>query len=623
MYLPKDKKLLSIAQKNPINLRTQPKLGPEQTVKPQRGLGMMCVLVVGSILSAEPAIASEADIALEGLFAREWAYRLQQHPEFASSSGDLRYNQSWTDFRLRTLAKHDAHNTQVIDELAEITVEELSAANQINYAIFFRQRKEQQESYKLGLHLMPINMRDGVQNLFDAVSAFPLNTKAHYQDWLHRLEGVDDILNQTEVLLQEGIKRGLTQPKIIMQRVVEQLDKIIVNDPIDSPFYQVFMDMPAHILDTDKLKVKAKVVISEQITPAYKKFRRFFKDKYLPACREAPGIYSARNGAVIYDFVARTFTTTSLSPQEIHQIGLDEVARIRGEMKTLIKKIGFKGSLEDFIKWLRTDPQFYYKTPEALFNGYLAVAKRIDPELVSLFGKLPRTPYGVKAIPNEIAPNTTTAYYMPLATDGSRAGYYYVNLYKPESRPKWEMEVLSTHEAVPGHHLQIALAAELEGVPIFRKHSSFTAYVEGWALYSEGLGYQMGLYKDPYSQFGQLTYDMWRAVRLVVDTGIHAFGWSRQRAIEYFAENAPKTKQDIVNEIDRYIGWPGQALAYKIGQLKILEIRKKAEQTLGDNFDIREFHDQLLSTGAVPLDVLETHMEAWLNKTVTKSKSSQ
>jgi prolyl oligopeptidase len=420
-------------------------------------------------------------------------------------------------------------------------------------------------------------------------------------------------------LQEEGRQNGYMPAKVLMQRIPDQLALQTVENAEDSPFYRAFVDLPESIPaeEQERLRQAARELIEDQIVPAYRNFSRYFNDIYLPASRDSIGASELPNGNEFYEFRVRSFTTTSLTPDEIHRLGLNEVRRIRDEMQMVIDELEFEGSFQEFLTFLRTDSRFYYDSPQELFDAYLAICKRIDPELVRLFGMLPRTPYGLRAIPDNLAPDTTTAYYNPPAADGSRAGFYYVNLYRPEVRPKYEMEVLSVHEAVPGHHLQIAIQMELEDMPQFRRFSRFTAFIEGWGLYSESLGYDLGLYRDPYSRFGALTYDMWRAVRLVVDSGIHYKRWSRQQAIDFFKDNAAKTELDISNEIDRYIAWPGQALAYKVGQLKIQELRKRAEQTLGSNFDIRGFHDALLGGGALPLEVLETRMDRWLADQLT------
>jgi prolyl oligopeptidase len=366
------------------------------------------------------------------------------------------------------------------------------------------------------------------------------------------------------------------------------------------------------VRDQERLTATAQQVVRDAVIPAYQRFATFFRDEFLPKCRESIGIWDTPDGLAFYDNRAGYHTTTALSAAEIHEIGLKEVARILNEMQTIMDRVRWKGSREAFFEFLRTDPQFYFKDPDDLFRAYVYTTKMIEPELPKLFGKLYRAPVGVKPIPMATAPNTTTAYYNGPSIDGRRAGYFFANLYRPEVRPKYEIEVLTAHEAIPGHHLQIAIAQEQGDLPNFRKFSYITAYVEGWALYSERLGFDLGLYKNPYSHFGMLTYDMWRAVRLVVDTGIHAKKWTRQQAIDYFKANAPKTEADIVNEIDRYIGWPGQALAYKIGQLHILELRAKAERTLGARFDIRAFHDMLLEGGALPLEVLTQRVDQWI-----------
>jgi uncharacterized protein (DUF885 family) len=364
--------------------------------------------------------------------------------------------------------------------------------------------------------------------------------------------------------------------------------------------------------ERETLSQEAQVLIRERVVPAYRAFARYFNEEYLPRTREATAATARPDGAAYYEFLARSYTTTTLSAEAIHQTGLREVARIRVEMEKVKAETGFTGSLEDFFTFLRTDPRFYKTTPAELLAAYEAISKRVDPQMVKVFRKLPRLPYGVRPIPDHQAPDTTTAYYQPGANDGSRAGFYYVNLYRPEMRPTWEMVPLTLHEAVPGHHHQFALGLELADAPTFRRTAYFVAYSEGWGLYAEQLGYDMGLYENLYDRFGQLVYEMWRAVRLVVDTGLHAKGWTRDQAIDYFRANAAKTDQDIVNEVDRYIGTPGQALAYKIGQLRISALRQQAEQALGKRFDLREFNDAVLSTGSVPLAVLEAHMSAWI-----------
>jgi prolyl oligopeptidase len=377
----------------------------------------------------------------------------------------------------------------------------------------------------------------------------------------------------------------------------------------------LFVTLPEEIPDREqqRLRTSAHDTIESVVLPAYRKLDRYFNDTYLPACRDSIGLSALPNGNAWYEYLTRHYTTTNMSPDEVHDLGLSEVRRIRDQMQKVMDEVEFRGSFSDFLVFLRNDSQFYFDNADDLYKAYLATSKRIDPELVKQFGKLPRMPYGVKPIPDSIAPDTTTAYYSRPAADGSRAGTYWVNLYRPEVRPKYEIEVLTVHEAMPGHHLQIALQQELGEMPDFRRYGGFTAFVEGWGLYSESLGYDLGLYKDPYSRFGQLTYEMWRAVRLVVDTGIHYKGWTRQQAIDFFKDNAAKTELDIINETDRYIGNPGQALAYKVGQLRMQTIRQRAEVALGDAFDVREFHDQLLGAGALPLDLLERRMDEWIS----------
>ena len=575
-----------------------------------------CVVVAATLLGqTSPATASEAE--LTAIIDDHWQWTLTQYPERRLEYGDRSGNDQWTNMSLEAFKRRNEDEGRFVQRLEQIEPATLPADAQVNRAMLLRQLRDNLTEYEDGLHLIALDMRSGPQHRHSMIDTLPMVSAQDHEDWLNRLRGLPEQLSQYRALLSEGINRDRTQAQIVMSRVPSQIANLITDQASDSPFYRAFAAMPEEIDPEIQiwLKSAATAIIEEQINPALRELLEFLESDYLPAARP-PGIGALPGGKQVYSRLAQHFTTTELTPDEIHEIGLREVARIRGEMETVIDTVGFDGDIVAFNDFLRTDPQFYYETPEALLEGYQAVSKRLDPGLVNLFGKLPRAPYGVRPIPEEEAPDTTTAYYMRPAIDGSRPGWYYVNLYQPEVRPKFEMEVLSVHESVPGHHLQISLAQELTGLPEFRRNGGFTAFIEGWGLYSERLGYDMGLYEDPYSRYGQLVYDMWRAVRLVVDTGIHYFGWSRQKAIDYFIANAAKSEADIINEIDRYIGWPGQALAYKIGQMKMLELRGEAETALGEDFDIRAFHDHMLGAGALPLDILESRMDDWLAKQV-------
>ena len=542
----------------------------------------------------------------------EWKRGIQENPVYASYMGDKSANQDWPDISEGAVRERQKKTREVLEQLRSMDPQSLSIENQLNYRLFLYNYERSVRAQKFDSHLLTFGQRGGIQLEHETAEGLSFNTSQDYKDWLVRLEKLPALIDQHINLGRLGIERKITAPNILMQRVANQIQLQLVDNPEESPFFNVFIDIPENIQDRETIQSMARDVIKSKVIPAYYKLNDFFTEEYLPASRTTYGVLDLPNGFEWYENLARYHTTTDLTPDEIHEIGLSEVERIRSEMQEVIDSLGFDGSFNDFLVFLRTDPQFYYETEDELLEAYLATSKKIDPEMVSLFKVLPRTPYGIKPIPMESAPDTTTAYYMRPAADGSRAGYYYVNLYRPDVRPKYEIEVLSVHEAVPGHHLQIALAMELEGIPNFRRYSGYTAYVEGWGLYSESLGYDIGLYSDPYSRFGALTYDMWRAVRLVVDTGMHYKGWTRQEAIDFFTANAAKTEQDIINEIDRYLVMPGQALAYKIGQLKILELKNKAKEQLGDDFDIKEFHHAVLSQGALPLAVLEENIETYL-----------
>ncbi|MDX1455884.1 MAG: DUF885 domain-containing protein, partial [Gammaproteobacteria bacterium] len=561
--------------------------------------------------------AASATSQLHQLFDDFWQSYLENNPGTASYIGDPRFNDRWGDPSVEAAAAEADQRREFLKRLDAIDRNVLSPMDQLNYDLFRISSENAIRQYEAGEHYYAINQRGGLQTQYRLASYMSFEDAEDYQDWISRLNALGDYAEAYTGLLRAAVEQGKVQPENIIRNIIPQLESQIVDSAEDSDFYAPFEEMAKKVSESDaeRLRNEAKTAIENVVIPAYVAFKDFMENEYLPAARPAVGVWSVPGGRDYYKARVKNFTTTDLTPEEIHEIGLSEVKRIRGEMDKIIEEVGFEGSFEEFLTFLRTDPQFYYDTPEELLEAYRAISKKIDPEVVKLFGVLPRMPYGVIPIPDAVAPYTTTAYYNGPAADGSRAGFYYVNLYRPEVRPKYEMEALSIHEAVPGHHFQIALAMELGELPEFRRYGeSYTAFVEGWGLYSESLGEDLGLYKDPYSKFGQLTYEMWRAVRLVVDTGMHYKEWTRQEAIDFFAANAAKTEKDIENEIDRYIGWPGQALAYKIGELKIKALRAEAEKALGDDFDIKAWHDHLLGAGSIPLSLLEKRMDDWVSE---------
>ena len=578
-----------------------------------------CVLLLLTALMPSASAASAAKPKAQPLqewFEREWQYTLSQSPVWASQLGDRRWNDRWDDASLGAIQKRHEHDREALVQLRRFDRRKLSAPDQLNYDLFQKQLEVGLEEFPYRWHLAPLTQSEGVQTLDDLADSLRFETVKDYEDWIARLRSFPVYLEQTEALMREGIRARVVQARVTMQRLPAQIDKQIVATPEASPFYKPLLSFPTSVPEPERerLRTQARAAIAAGVLPGFQRFKQFFTAEYLPACLDQVGAWQLPNGERYYAFLARKFTTTQLTPREIHEIGLKEVARIRTEMAAVMNQTGFHGTLPEFFKFLRTDPRFYFKSGEELLTAYRALCKRVDPRLVKVFRTLPRLTYGVEPIPDKIAPDTTAAYYRQPAADGSRAGTFFLNLYKPETRPKFEMMALSLHESVPGHHLQIALAMEQGDLPNFRRYGETTAFVEGWGLYSESLGEDMGLYDDPYLKFGQLTYEMWRAVRLVVDTGLHQMRWTRQQAIDYFLANAARTELDVVNEVDRYISWPGQALAYKIGELKIKELRARAQRQLGTRFDLREFHDVILLAGALPLDLLEQRVEEWLRK---------
>ncbi|MBL8844071.1 MAG: DUF885 domain-containing protein [Planctomycetes bacterium] len=568
---------------------------------------------------ARPGVAPGERLA--ELLRATWAWEMEEFPERATWHGFPGQNHRFSDRSRAAIERRRGDLAAPLSAARALPRAELSAADQLNLDLFVRECEQSIEESRWPFELLCITQMDGVhQDPVQLLAAAPAATAKDRADLIARLAALPTLIDQSLELLREGLARGVTPPQMTLRDVPAQIAALLPSEPLESPLLAPIVDAAA-LADAqetgaaargagERLKREAAALLRERIAPRLRALHDFVEQRYLPGARTTTAWRDLPDGEAWYAFKVREQTTTRLTPREIHQIGLDEVARLRAALEATVRASGFAGDFAAFCDFLRTDPRFYCTSAEQLLSEYRDFCKRVDPQLVKLVKKLPRLPYGVCEVPAFSAESQTMAYYLPGSHEAGRPGWFYANTSKLESRPRWEMEALSLHEAVPGHHLQLALAAELD-LPDFRRHGGCNAYVEGWALYSEALGYEMGFYQDAYSRFGQLSYEMWRAIRLVVDTGLHALGWTRQQALDYFAANTGKPLHDITVEVDRYIVWPAQALSYKLGELAIWKLRRAAQQQLGARFDLRDFHDELLGEGALPLDLLEQRMTAW------------
>lgn len=559
------------------------------------------------------AFAQNASADLKKIIDDHWAWTMKENPTFATSLGVRDYDDTLGNASLASYDAAIASEKEFIVRLDALDRKALSADEQLTLDLLRLDLANDVEGSKFGDKYLVISNRFGPHNYITGLAEeLPFFTRRDYESYIARLNDAPRYIGEVTGVLRAGAEAGWTQPCAPMEGFEDTISFHVVDDAKKSSMWKPFEERPATIpaRDWSKLTADGEKAINAVI-PAIAAFGDFYKAEYKPHCRQEIGASSLPDGAAYYAWLAKGYTTTTRTPDDIHKLGLSEVKRLRKEMDAVIKTAGFKGDFKAFQNFLRTDPQFYATMPEELMEAYALAAKKMDGELPKLFTRLPRMPYGVKEIPDDIAEGTTTAYYEPPAGDGSRAGMYRINVSKLDTRPLYEVEALTFHESAPGHHFQIALAQELT-LPEFRQNSYITAFVEGWGLYAESLGLDVGFYKDPYSNFGRLSYEMWRACRLVVDTGIHSKGWSRQQAIDYMTENTALSEHNITAEVDRYIATPGQALAYKIGQLKIRELRERASKQLGAKFDLRRFHDAVLENGAIPLSVLEAKIDAFI-----------
>lgn len=578
---------------------------------------LLALLVIAFII---PCHAENSSKQLNAVLEREWAFLLEQNPTLAIYLG-FSSERLWHDNSQAARQANSDRYQQALQELSFIDEQKLSPSEVINKRLFVQQLQWQLDRHRHGLDLFTMNQREGLHTAAMMVDSLTFSNLENFEHWTERMEAFGSLADREISVLKEAVERQRVHPQNIALRIIElvELQVQLAKAPETSAFLAPFRKAPESLQQSERfiaLEKRARRALENEVGPSFSRLAAYLRGPYLKAAPKEVGLGRLPGGPEAYQFLISRYTTTDKSAEEIHQIGLREVARLRHEMEKIRQELGFPGSLEQFFQHLRNDPSQYVRDPEELLRRYRAFCKRVDGKMPNVFKTLPRKPYGVEPIPDYIAPATTTAYYMPGA--GILAGTYCVNLYQPETRPLFEIAALSLHEAVPGHHHQIALAGELPELPDFRRYSDgfgdYTVFVEGWALYAESLGEEMGLYDTAYDRFGKLTFEIWRAIRLVVDTGIHSQGWSRRQAIDYFLANSPRAELDVVNEVDRYIAWPGQALAYKMGELKITELRRLAEEQLKEKFDLREFHDVVLLQGAVPLDQLEQQVRDWIRE---------
>jgi uncharacterized protein (DUF885 family) len=563
-----------------------------------------------TVLAAEDS----GPIALHELFDREWSRCQQEDPLSASKRGEYQYNDRWPDVSLAALAASHAADVKALAELGRIDRRSLPTEEQISYDVFQWEYQDRLLAWRLHEYVFPMNQIDGIPVAGDNTLKLRFATLQDYQDWLKRLRSFGLYMDQNIALLQQGVTENRVLPQVIAAQIPPRITANLQEDITKSPFYTPFLKMPSSIdaATAQRLQADGHDAISRVVIPAYQRLQSFFSRTYLPHTRASLGTWALPQGKESYEYLAHHFTTTQLEPGEIHVLGLKRMADIRSQMLDVMKHAGFQGSLQEFLQAMRSDPKFYYTNGADLLKAYRAEGKIIDPLLVNEFGHLPRAPWGIRPIPDDQAPNMYPVYAEAPSADGSRAAYMYVNLYRPETRPTYEIPAYTCHEGRPGHTLQMALAVERTDLPNFRRFAYYSAFGEGWAVYTEVLCGEMGLYQDPYEQFGALSLQMFRAARLVVDTGIHSQGMTREEAIEVLRENTALSERTIGTEVDRYIGWPGQALSYAIGEIKIQELRERAQKALGSRFDIKQFHDVILQGGALPLNVLETVVDRWI-----------